>query len=202
MSDWTSPPRLKGRHVQLEPLVRGHVEALRAATDEALAGCWYSSVPAPDAMEAYVDAALQMQAEGRALAFAVRDSAGDVVGSTRFYDLSPGTPRLHIGYTWYARRVQRTGLNTEAKRLLLGHAFENLGCVAVGFKTSWFNHASRAAIERLGAKQDGVIRNHMRHADGSLRDTVLYSIIDAEWPAVRSHLDARLAARVAKGAGT
>ncbi|MUG03728.1 GNAT family N-acetyltransferase [Bacillus tequilensis] len=187
--------------MQLEPLERGHVTALRTATDDALAGCWYSSVPAPDAMESYVDAALQMQAEGRALAFVVRDSAGAVVGSTRFYDLSPGTPRLHIGYTWYARRVQRTGLNTEAKRLLLGHAFGNLGCVAVGFKTSWFNHASRASIERLGAKQDGVIRNHMRHADGSLRDTVLYSIIEAEWPAVRSHLDARLAAHGARETG-
>lgn len=200
MSDWTSPPLLRGRLVQLEPLGREHVEALRAATDPSLAGCWYASVPAADAMEAYVEAALQMQAEGRALPFVARDSAGTVVGSTRFYDLSHAAPRLHIGYTWYARRVQRTGLNTEAKRLLLGHAFETLGCVAVGFKTSWFNHASRAAIERLGAKQDGVIRNHMRHADGSLRDTVLYSIIDAEWPAVRSHLDARLAGRGATGA--
>lgn len=202
MSAWTSAPVLEGRLVRLEPLGHDHVEALRAATDEALAGCWYSSVPAPEAMEAYVDAALRMQAEGRALVFTVTDRAGIVVGSTRFYDLSPATPRLHIGYTWYARRVQRTGLNTEAKRLLLGHAFEDLGCVAVGFKTSWFNHASRAAIERLGAKQDGVIRNHMRHADGSLRDTVLYSIIDTEWPAVRSHLDARLAARGAEGAAS
>jgi len=200
VSAWTSPPLLQGRHVQLEPLARAHVEALRAATDHELAACWHAAVPGAEAMEAYVEAALQMQAEGKALAFAVRDAGGSVVGSTRFYDLSPATPRLHIGYTWYGRRVQRTGLNTEAKRLLLGHAFEELGCVAVGFKTSWFNHASRAAIERLGAKQDGVIRNHMRHADGSLRDTVLYSIIDAEWPAVRSHLDARLAAHGAKGA--
>ncbi|HEY4555684.1 MAG TPA: GNAT family protein, partial [Lysobacter sp.] len=112
-----------------------------------------------------------------------------VVGTTRFYDLDPATPRASIGYTWYARRVQRTGLNTEAKRLLLAHAFETLGCIAVGFETSWFNHASRAAIARLGAKQDGVIRSHFRHADGSVRDSVVFSIVDSEWPAVKRHLD-------------
>ena len=129
------------------------------------------------------------------MAFAVLDADGVPCGSTRFYDMDPTVPRLQIGYTWYARRVQRTGLNTEAKRLLLGHAFETLGCVAVGFQTSWFNHASRNAIERLGAKRDGVIRNHLRHADGSLRDTVTYSIIDSEWPAVRRHLEGKLAER-------
>ncbi|GAB2612122.1 GNAT family N-acetyltransferase [Novilysobacter erysipheiresistens] len=202
MSAWTTVPVLAGRHVRLEPLAPAHVDGLRAATDEVLAACWYTSVPTPAEVGAYVESALAMQAQGRALAFAVLDAQGAVAGSTRFYDLDPATPRLQIGYTWYARRVQRTGLNTEAKRLLLGHAFEALGCAAVGFQTSWFNHASRTAIERLGAKRDGVIRNHLRHADGSLRDTVTYSIIDGEWPAVRRHLDAKLALPRATGAMT
>lgn len=193
MSAWTTVPVLTGRHVRLEPLVPAHVDGLRAATDEVLAACWYTNVPATVGVGAYVESALEMQAQGRALVFAVLDAEGAVAGSTRFYDLDPATPRLQIGYTWYARRVQRTGLNTEAKRLLLGHAFEALGCAAVGFQTSWFNHASRTAIERLGAKRDGVIRNHLRHADGSLRDTVTYSIIGSEWPAVRRHLEDRLA---------
>lgn len=192
MSAWTVPPVLVGRHVRLEPLDRMHVEGLQAATDEVLAQCWYTSVPAPVAVEAHVDSALEMQAKGEALAFVVRAPDGEIVGASRYYDLDPATPRLQIGYTWYARRVQRTGLNTEAKLLLLGHAFEAMGCIAVGFQTSWFNHASRTAIERLGAKRDGVIRNHMRHADGSIRDTVTYSIIDSEWLAVKRHLQAKL----------
>jgi RimJ/RimL family protein N-acetyltransferase len=193
MSPWSTAPVLGGHHVRLEPLAPSHADGLRRATDDVLAGHWYTSVPAADGVEAYIDAALRMQSQGRALAFAVRDAAGVVVGTTRFYDLDPATPRLQIGYTWYARRVQRTGLNSDAKRLLLGYAFDTLGCAAVGFQTSWFNHASRRAIERLGAKRDGVIRNHMRHADGSLRDTVTYSILDQEWPAVRRHLESRLA---------
>lgn len=197
---WSTPPVLEGRCVRLEPLAARHLEGLRAATDESLSGCWYSAAPTAAGMAEYVGSALRMQEQGRALPFAVLDDAGQVAGTTRFYDLDPGTPRLNIGYTWYAPRAQRTGLNTEAKRLLLGHAFEVLGCAAVGFKTSWFNQASRTAIERLGAKRDGVIRNHLRHPDGTLRDTVLYSIIDGEWPAVRSHLDARLAARAGKKA--
>lgn len=200
MSAWTTVPVLAGRHVRLEPLAAVHVDGLRAATDEVLAACWYTSVPTAAEVEAYVESALKMQAQGRALAFAVLDGEGTVAGSTRFYDLDPATPRLQIGYTWYARRVQRTGLNTEAKRLLLGHAFDTLECAAVGFQTSWFNHASRTAIERLGAKCDGVIRNHLRHADGSLRDTVTYSIIDREWPAVRRHLESRLARHEADAA--
>ena len=139
--------------------------------------------------------ALQAQAQGRVLAFAVRDARGELVGSTRFYALEPEVPRLNIGYTWYAPRVQRTGLNTECKLMLLRHAFETMGCVNVSFETSWFNHASRAAIARLGAKQDGVLRNAKRHADGSLRDTVVFSILDTEWPAVRSNLQYRLESR-------
>jgi RimJ/RimL family protein N-acetyltransferase len=123
----------------------------------------------------------------------VRNADGDVVGHTRFYDLDHATPRLQIGYTWYAKRVQRTGLNTEAKLLLLEYAFETLRCAAVGLQTSWFNHASRTAIARLGAKQEGITRNHVRHKDGTLRDTVNFSIIDAEWPAVKFNLQSRLA---------
>ena len=192
MSAWTVPPVLAGRHVRLEPLDRTHVEGLQRATDELLAQAWYTNVPSVEAVPAHVESALEMQTRGEALAFVVRTPEGEVVGATRYYDLDPATPRLQIGYTWYARQVQRTGLNTEAKRLLLGHAFEAMGCIAVGFETSWFNHASRTAIERLGAKRDGVIRNHMRHADGSIRDTVTYSIIDSEWPAVKRHLQAKL----------
>lgn len=193
---WTATPRLHGAGVSLQPLQATHGEGLRAAcADGELWQCWYTNVPRPEAMDGYVAAALAMQQAGTAQAFAVLDAAGVVVGTTRYYDLDAATPRLQIGYTWYAKRVQRTGLNTEAKLLLLGHAFEVLGCIAVGFQTSWFNHASRAAIARLGARQDGVIRNHLRHADGSIRDTVAFSIIDSEWPAVKRHLQAKLEAR-------
>ena len=186
---WRQVPELRGRHVVLEPLQAAHAPALRQALgDGELSRCWYTNVPAPDVVEQHVAAALEAQAQGTALPFVVRDAAGAVVGSTRFYALDSSVPRLNIGYTWYQRRVQRTGLNTEAKLLLLRHAFEAMGCIAVGFETSWFNHASRTAIARLGAKQDGVLRNHKRHADGTPRDTVVFSIIDSEWPAVRSHL--------------
>ncbi|MCD9086744.1 GNAT family N-acetyltransferase [Stenotrophomonas sp. SY1] len=186
---WTTVPELRGAHVCLQPLQAGHVPALRLALgDGALARCWYTNVPVPEDAAHYVDAALDVQAQGKVQAFVVKDAAGEVVGSTRFYALEADVPRLNIGYTWYHPRVQRTGLNTEAKLLLLQHAFEVMGCISVGFETSWFNHASRTAIARLGAKQDGVLRNHKRHADGSRRDTVVFSIIDTEWPAVKSHL--------------
>jgi len=172
-----------------------HVDELREALGEgALSRLWYTNVPAPDQAQAYVAAALQMHGEGTALPFVVRDVSGAIVGSTRYYDLSPEVPRLSIGYTWYAPSVQRTGVNTEAKQMLLAYAFEQLGCISVVFETSWFNHASRAAIARLGAKQDGVLRGHKRHADGSVRDTVIFSILDSEWPAVRRHLQYRLEA--------
>ncbi|WP_440223259.1 GNAT family N-acetyltransferase [Dokdonella sp. MW10] len=190
---WREVPTLRGRHASLEPLTPEHAEALaRASADGALHEAWYTNVPAPGDVAAYIDKALAAQARGEALAFAVRDARGEVVGSTRCYDLEPSVPNLKIGYTFYAARAQRTGLNTEAKRLLLGHAFEVLGCASVSFETSWFNHASRNALARLGAKQDGVLRHHKRHADGSLRDTVVFSILDAEWPAVRRHLHALL----------
>jgi RimJ/RimL family protein N-acetyltransferase len=193
MTSWNHAPVLEGQYVRLEPLQAAHVDGLAvAAADGELWNRWYTNVPKPDAMSAYVEVALEASAKGTALPFVVRDALGDIVGTTRYYDNDPATPRLQIGYTWYAARAHRTGLNTEAKLLLLRHAFEVLGCIAVGFQTSWFNHGSRAAIARLGAKQDGVIRNHMRHADGSIRDTVTFSIIDTEWPAVKRHLQAKL----------
>lgn len=191
---WQHAPVLEGRHVRLEPLRAEHVDGLREAlAGDALAELWFTNVPRAAEVDRYVEEILAGQAQGRWLAFIVRDAAGVIVGSTRFYDLEPGVPRVSIGYTWYAPRVQRTGLNTEAKRLLLGHAFDTLGCIGVIFETSWFNHRSRTAIARLGAKQDGVLRNHRRHADGSVRDTVIFSILDNEWPAVRSNLLRRLA---------
>ncbi|BDU17152.1 GNAT family N-acetyltransferase [Lysobacter auxotrophicus] len=190
---WNTVPNLRGQHVALEPLRAQHATGLRDALgDGELSRLWYTNVPAPQDVEAYIASALQMQSQGRALAFAVHDAHGEVVGCTRFYDLDPAVPRVQIGYTFYAPRVQRTGLNTQAKLLLLTHAFETMGCVCVGFETSWFNHASRAAIARLGAKQDGVLRSHRRHADGSVRDTVAFSIIESEWPAVKRNLQHRL----------
>jgi RimJ/RimL family protein N-acetyltransferase len=193
IADWTRPPRLQGSHVALEPLQSTHAGGLRdAAADGSLWELWYTNVPMPGEVEAYVDAALAMQAAGSALAFAVRDAHGRIVGTTRYYDLLPATPRLQIGYTWYARSVQRTALNTEAKLLLLEHAFEAMGCACVGLQTSTHNAASRAAIARLGAREEGILRHHLRHRDGSLRDTVNFSIIDREWPAVKAGLQAKL----------
>jgi RimJ/RimL family protein N-acetyltransferase len=190
---WRQVPDLAGGGVRLVPLAAAHAPGLRRALGEgALSRLWYANVPAPGEVEDYVDAALAARDAGTALPFAVLDRDGAVVGSTRFYDLQPAVPNLKIGYTWYAPRVQRSGINTEAKLLLLGHAFEALGCAAVSFETSWFNHASRAAIARLGAKQDGVLRAHKRHADGSLRDTVVFSILDTEWRAVKANLRFRL----------
>jgi len=192
---WRTPPTLNGQFATLEPLRAEHADELRAALGEGeLSRLWYTNVPTPAQAEAYIEAALRMQAERTALPFVVRNAAGHVVGSTRYYDLAPDVPRLSIGYTWYAPRVQRTGLNTEAKLMLLEHAFERLGCISVVFETSWFNHASRAAIARLGAKQDGVLRAHKRHADGSVRDTVIFSLLASEWPAARRHLRFRLEA--------
>lgn len=192
-NEWNTPPDLTGPHARLEPLAAHHVDALaRAVEDGELWRCWFTSVPRPAAMALYIEDALAMQAKSEALVFAIRAASGEIVGCTRMYDLDPGTPRAHIGYTWLCRSAQRTAVNTEAKRLLLGYAFDQLGCVSVGFRTSWFNHPSRAAIERLGAKQDGVLRAHTRHRDGSLRDTVCYSIVASEWPVVKKHLEEKL----------
>lgn len=187
------PLTLSGEHVRLEPLRIEHAPALeQAAADGELWRLWYTSVPAPGQAHAYIETALRDQAQGRSLPFVVLDGEGSVVGSTRYCHIEAAHRRLEIGYTWYAQRVQRSALNTEAKRLLLAHAFDTLNAVAVEFRTHWFNHRSRAAIERLGAKQDGVLRNHMIMPDGTLRDTVVYSIIASEWPTVRTHLDHQL----------
>ena len=194
-SRWTTPPLLVGDYVRLEPLSPDHADGLRSATEDGrLWELAYTNVPAPEEVDGWIARALEMQAAGQGMPFAVRDARGRVVGSTRYYDLLPDTPRLQIGYTWYARSVQRTGLNTEAKLLLLGHAFETLGCASVGFHTSTRNAASRAAIARLGAQEEGILRSHLRHRDGSLRDTVCFSILDSEWGAVKLGLMQNLAA--------
>ena len=184
------PVTLEGRHATLEPLARKHEADLkRAAADGELWRLWYTSVPAPDKTRSYIDTALSMREDLGAMPFGVRDNAsGEIVGCTRYFNVDAANRRLEIGHTWYARRAQRTAINTECKLLLLTHAFEKLACIAVEFRTHWFNHASREAIARLGAKQDGVLRNHQILPDGSYRDTVAFSIIESEWPAVKRHL--------------
>jgi len=196
MTAWTTPT-LQGRHVRLSPLREAHADGLRAAAaDGELWALRYTSVPGPSPgeAEAYIAAALAQRDAGTALPFAVHDAGGELVGSTRFYEIDREVPRLKLGYTWYAERVQRTGLNTEAKLLLIGHAFQTLGCEAVVFETSHENLRSQAAILRLGAKRDGVLRAHLRHRDGSLRDTHVFSILRAEWPQIERHLLSRLVA--------
>ncbi len=187
------PVSLAGDLVTLEPLSPDHHDELvAAASDGRLWELWYTSVPPPDGISAAVDALLAEQAAGTRLPFAVRRTGGPLVGMTTYLNIEADVPRLEIGSTWTAASAQRTGVNAESKLLLLGHAFETLGCLAVEFRTHWHNRQSRAAIERLGAKLDGVLRNHRRLPDGSLRDTVVYSITAPEWAAVRSGLRARL----------
>jgi RimJ/RimL family protein N-acetyltransferase len=190
MSRFVEPVTLEGGLLTLEPLERGHESALRdAARDGDLWRLWFTSVPSPETVGAYIETALSMRETKGAMPFVVRhNTTGAIVGCTRYLNVEPEHRRLEIGYTWYSQRVQRTALNTEAKLLLLTHAFEALRCIAVEFRTSWFNHASRAAIARLGAKQDGVLRNHQISPDGLYRDTVVFSILESEWPAVRCHL--------------
>lgn len=190
MSKFVEPVTLTGTHAMLEPLAREHEPAIReAAADGELWKLWYTSVPAPDTTSAWLDIALDMRERLGAMPFVVRDKVrGDIVGSTRYFNVDAANRRLEIGHTWYARRAQRTAINTECKLLLLTHAFETLQCIAVEFRTHWFNYRSREAILRLGAKQDGVLRNHQVLPDGSRRDTVVFSIIDGEWPAVKRHL--------------
>ncbi len=185
------PVTLTGRHhVVLEPLGREHeADLFEAARDGELWKLWYTSVASPDSVVDYVQTALRMQKEQGALPFVVRrKSDGHIVGSTRFFNVDAKNRRVEIGYTWYSRSAQRTGINTEAKLIMLKHAFEQLDCIAVEFRTHWFNFQSRAAIARLGARQDGVLRNHQIAANGTLRDTVVFSIIQSEWPTVLAHL--------------
>jgi RimJ/RimL family protein N-acetyltransferase len=182
---------LTGRKlVVLEPLQREHEEELLAAArDGELWKLWYTSVGSPDAVLAYIDTALAMRDTQGAMPFVVRSQLdGKIIGSTRFFNVDAANRRLEIGHTWYSQSVQRSGVNTEAKLLLLKHAFEVLDCIAVEFRTHWFNFDSRAAIARLGAKQDGVLRNHAISPNGTLRDTVVFSIIASEWPTVKAHL--------------
>jgi RimJ/RimL family protein N-acetyltransferase len=189
------PVELAGHGVRLEPLALEHRDALvAAASDGELWNLWFTSVPAPAEAAGYIEAALAGRDAGHMLPWVVRDAASNtVVGSTRYHDIVPAVDRVEIGYTWYARRCQRTHVNTACKLLLLAHAFETLGCRAVGFRTDNFNFASQAAIAALGAKKDGVIRHHQSRRDGSVRDTVMYSILAGEWPDVRRHLELRLA---------
>ena len=187
---WTIPPILEGMHVTLEPLQPHHAEdLLAAASDGELWNLWYTSVPGPETVRAYVARAMLEREAGTAMPFLVRDASGEPVGSTRFFRMDPVVPSLEIGFTWYAARVQRSALNTEAKRLLLGHAFDAMGCSVVELRTHVMNHRSRAAIERLGAHFDGILRRQIRMPDGHLRDTAVYSILDSEWPVVRRNLD-------------
>ncbi|MFZ6734497.1 GNAT family N-acetyltransferase [Undibacterium sp. Ji42W] len=179
-----------GKHVTLEPLQQHHLADIQAAAvDGDLWKLFFTSVPSPDNTQNWLHIALDMQQQQKALPFVVRENAtGQIVGATRYCNMDINNKRLEIGYTWYAQRVQRSPVNTECKLLLLGHAFEEFGCIAVEFRTDWFNRRSQAAIERLGAKRDGVLRNHMILPDGRIRDTVVYSILHSEWAGVKKNL--------------
>ncbi len=186
---WVEPVVLRGRHATLVPLSMDHHDDLiEALADGELWKLWYTSVPRPEDLRAEIERRLALQRNGTMLPFAVLDSENRAVGMTTYMDIDATNRRLEIGSTWYCKHVQRTPLNTECKLLLLQHAFETLGCVAVEFRTHFFNRQSRRAIERLGAKLDGVLRNHRLMKNGTLRDTCVYSIIANEWPTVKAHL--------------
>lgn len=189
------PVTLELHGVRLEPLDASHAAGLAlAARDGELWKLRITSVPNPGDETAYINTALEMRVAGSRLAFAVRElSSGKIIGSTSYHDIAPNIDRVEIGYTWYAKSWQRTHVNTVCKLMLLGHAFDTLGCKVVGFRTDNFNHASQRAIERLGAKRDGIIRHHALRRDGTVRDTVMYSILAGEWPEVRAQLLYRLA---------
>ena len=181
---------LSARGITLVPLALAHEDGLRAAAaDGELWNLRITSVPAPDETRAYIETALQMRADGNRFAFAVTNTAsGEVLGTTSYHDIIPAARRVEIGYTWYASRCQRSHVNTTCKLLLLQHAFDTLACHVVGWRTDNFNFASQAAIERLGAKKDGVIRGHAMRRDGTIRDTVMYSLRAGEWPEVKAQL--------------
>jgi len=191
------PTVLEGRGIRLEPLAGEHRDGLAAAAaDGRLWELWFTSVPAPDGVHAYIADALAGQKQGHMLPWAVRDlGSGAIIGSTRYHDIVAGIDRVEIGYTWYAQSRQRTPVNTTCKLLLLAHAFDTLGCKVVGLRTDNFNFRSQRAIEALGAKRDGVIRHHLARRDGTARDTFMYSILASEWPDVRRHLELRLRPR-------
>ena len=188
------PVTLEKHGVRLEPLAREHRESIaKAAADGELWKLWFTSVPEPGQTDVYIAQALAGQEAGHMLPFAVRElSSGAIVGATRYHDIIKPSDRVEIGYTWYAKRWQKSHVNTACKLMLLAHAFDELGCKVVGLRTDNFNFASQRAIEALGAKKDGVIRHHQPRRDGTVRDTVMYSILVSEWPDVRRHLETRL----------
>ncbi len=186
---WPEPITLSGKHARLIPLAEEHDAALGdAVRDGELWKLWYTAVPSPETMAGEIARRLSLQAAGSMLPFTVLDAAGTPVGMTTYMNIDAANKRVEIGSTWYAKRVQRTMLNTECKLLLLGHAFDALDCIAVEFRTHRFNQQSRRGIERLGAQLDGILRNHQRAANGLLRDTAVYSITLDEWPVVQTHL--------------
>jgi RimJ/RimL family protein N-acetyltransferase len=188
------PVTLAGAHVRVEPLAPAHEAGLiDAVRDGELWRLWYTFVPEPQRMAAEIARRLDLQAKGSMVPFTVFDADGRIAGMTTYMNIDRAHQRVEIGSTWYAKRVQRGPLNTECKRLLLAHAFDSLRCIAVEFRTHRFNQQSRRAIERLGAQLDGILRSHQRDPQGHLRDTVVYSITEFEWPTVRAHLDWQLA---------
>jgi RimJ/RimL family protein N-acetyltransferase len=188
-----SPVTLKGRHATLVPLAMNQIEGLKKATSDGdLSTLWYTAVPTPEGMAAEIERRLSLLAKDSMLPFTVLDAQGQVAGMTTYMNVDGANRRVEIGSTWYAKRVQRTPLNTECKLMLLGHAFDALNCIAVEFRTHRFNTQSRRAIERLGAQLDGILRSHQISPNGTLRDTAVYSITAAEWPTVRAHLQFQL----------
>jgi RimJ/RimL family protein N-acetyltransferase len=194
---WLEPVTLAGTHARLEPLSSDHRDGLvTAVQDGELWKLWYTAIPAPEQMQADIESRLALQEAGSMLPFTVRDADGTIAGMTTYTNVDAANRRIEIGATWYAKRVQRSALNTQCKLLLLTHAFEKLNCIAVEFRTHFFNHQSRRGIERLGAKLDGILRSHRIAPNGTLRDTVVYSIIASEWPTVKAHLMYQLEERV------
>jgi RimJ/RimL family protein N-acetyltransferase len=190
---WLEPVSLSGPHAQLKPLSQDHCDGLtEAVKDGELWKLWYTFVPKPEDMRKEIDRRLELQAAGSMLPWTAFDADGKVAGMTTYMNIDAPNRRVEIGSTWYAQRVQRSALNTQCKLLLLAHAFERLDCIAVEFRTHFFNRASRRGIERLGAKLDGILRSHQIAPNGTLRDTVVYSIIASEWPTVKAHLDYQL----------
>jgi RimJ/RimL family protein N-acetyltransferase len=193
LMSWPEPVPLVGAHARLEPLSHAHLAGLtEAVKDGELWKLWYTSIPRPEDMAKEIDRRLVLQAKGSMLPFTVFDSGGEIAGMSTYMNIDAANRRVEIGSTWYARRVQRTALNTQCKLLLLTHAFEKLDCIAVEFRTHFFNQQSRRGIERLGAKQDGILRNHQIAPNGTLRDTVVFSIIASEWPTAKAHLTFQL----------
>lgn len=186
---WAQPVTLTGQKVTLAQLSQDHAADLaKASADGNLSALWYTMIPAPDAVPAEIERRLALQDTGSMLPFAILDATGQAVGMTTYMNIDAANQRLEIGSTWYRKSVQRSGVNTECKLLMLRHAFEDLDAIAVEFRTHVINHQSRRAIERLGARLDGILRAHMKMANGTIRDTAVYSITAAEWPMIQAHL--------------